>query len=348
MPTPPDIDVIAPNLKRRLSGVTSTIVRLVPVQAREIDIVTTGPGLPEDLPHIPISWVATLPRTRWRVWHARRNTEMLAGVLLRHVLRRRFKLLFTSAAQRRHSGYTRWLIGRMDALIATSERSASFLDHAAKVIHHGIDLQAFAPARDKATLRAELGLPNGPLVGMFGRIREQKGSDVFVAAMLSVMAQRPDAHALIIGQVTPKERAFGQALQARIADAGMAGRFTFVDYLAWDDLVRYYRALDLFVAASRVEGFGLTPLEAMASGVPAIATPAGAYAEQIVDGETGRIVPAGDSAALALALTDALNDPARLKVWGQAGRARVEQHFSIEREASEINAVYCALLQDGT
>ena len=95
--------IVAPNLKRRLSGVTATVVRLIPVQARMIDIRATGPGLPVDVPHIPLVRAATLPRDRWRVWHARRNTEMALGLILRRLLRRRYRLLFTSAAQRRAS-----------------------------------------------------------------------------------------------------------------------------------------------------------------------------------------------------------------------------------------------------
>ncbi|MDF3605212.1 hypothetical protein PE067_02960 [Paracoccus sp. DMF-8] len=74
-----DIDVVAPNLKKRLSGVTSTVVRLIPVQREMIGITATGPGLPPDLPHIPLSRAATLPRDRWRVWHARRNTVGTRG-----------------------------------------------------------------------------------------------------------------------------------------------------------------------------------------------------------------------------------------------------------------------------
>ncbi len=65
-------------------------------------------------------------RHRVRVWHARRNNEMLVGLLLRSMLRMPLKLVFTSAAQRRHTAYTRWLMRRMDAVIATSTRSGSF------------------------------------------------------------------------------------------------------------------------------------------------------------------------------------------------------------------------------
>src|SRR5699024_8684158 len=132
-PMDPDaIEVIAPNLKRRLSGVTATVVRLLPVQARMIGIVGTGPGLPPGLPHLPLAQVARLPRDRWRVWHARRNSEMAMGLMLRDVLRLRLKLVFTSASQRRHTGYTKALIRRMDAVVATSARSAAYLERPAR------------------------------------------------------------------------------------------------------------------------------------------------------------------------------------------------------------------------
>ena len=98
--------VIAPNLKRRLSGVTATIARLVPLQVQWIDIAATGPGLPEDIPHIPLGRLLFLSRRRLRVWHARRNTEMLLGLILRGLFRLKLKLLFTSASQRAHTGYT--------------------------------------------------------------------------------------------------------------------------------------------------------------------------------------------------------------------------------------------------
>lgn len=342
------IDVIAPNLKRRLSGVTSTVIRLVPVQAQAIGIVTTGPGLPAGLPHVPLWRLAALPRDRWRVWHARRNTEMLAGLILRHVFRRRLQLLFTSAAQRRHTGWTRRLIAAMDAVVATSPQAASFLDRSAEVIPHGVDTALFRPAGDRPALRAALGLPAaGLLVGCFGRLRAQKGTDVLVDAALQVLPRHPGATLVFTGRETADNRAFMDTLRARIAAAGLAGRILFLGERPWEEIVRLYAALDLFVAPARHEGFGLTPLEAMASGVPVIATRAGAFEAQVAAGETGWIVPPGDTAALAGALDAALADPARLAVLGRAGRARVEAGFAIETEAARLVTVYRRLLAEG-
>ena len=182
-----DIEVIAPNLKKRLSGVTATIARLVPLQAGMIGIAATGPGLPAHVPQIPLSRLFLMPRTRSRVWHARRNTEMLLGLILKHVFRRKLKLLFTSASQRRHSLYTKFLIGQMDGVIATSQKTAAYLERKAEVILHGIDTDGFSPPGDRAALRRELSLPEDHVImGCYGRIRAQKGTDAFVDAALAL------------------------------------------------------------------------------------------------------------------------------------------------------------------
>ena len=194
MTTPP-IEVIAPNLKRRLSGVTATVVRLIPVQAAMIGIVTTGPGLPTELPHMPLARLPFLRRDCWRVWHARRNTEMVLGLVLRHVFRRKLRLLFTSAAQRHHKAFTRWLIARMDRVVATSTYAQSYLQVPSTVVMHGVDTQVFHPTPDRAALRAQLGLPQDAVIlGCFGRIRAQKGVDLLVEAACTLLPEIGRAH----------------------------------------------------------------------------------------------------------------------------------------------------------
>jgi len=335
--------VLAPNLKKRLSGVTATIARLVPLQARRIAIRATGPGLPPSTPHIPLPAVALLPRGTRRVWHARRNVEMLAGLILRHGLRKNLKLLFTSASQRRHSRYTRWLIARMDAVVATSAKGAAYLEVPATVVHHGIDPEQFAPA-DKAAIRAKLGLPEGRLIGCFGRVRRQKGTDVFVEAMLANLAAHPDITGIILGRATAQHREFEQGLKDRVAAAGAADRIRFCGEVTVDAIPEWYRALDLFIAPQRWEGFGLTPLEAMACGVPVLATRVGAFEELVLDGETGRLIPYDDIPAMAEALGAVLDDPALLPRWSGAARAHVCRHFTLEREADTLIGIYEALL----
>lgn len=337
--------IVAPNLKRRLSGVTATVVRLIPVQARMIDIRATGPGLPVDVPHIPLVRAATLPRDRWRVWHARRNTEMALGLILRRLLRRRYRLLFTSAAQRRHTGFTRWLIRQQDALIATSPQAASYLERPATVILHGVDTDVFHPAPDRAALRPRLGLdPDGVLIGCFGRIRAQKGVDLLVQAGLELLPSRPRVQIIFTGRITPDNRAFADDLQARIKAAGLDGRIRFLGELPWDQVIAHYQALDLFAAPARWEGFGLTPLEAAACAVPTVAARVGAYEALIRDGQTGSLVPKDDAPALTAALARWLDDDAGRAAAGQAARAHVTANHAIEGEARAIVDVYRSLL----
>lgn len=344
-PVPASIEVVAPNLKRRLSGVTATVVRLIPVQARMIGIAATGPGLPPLVPRIPLARAATLPRGRWRVWHARRNTEMVLGLALRHLLRRRYRLLFTSAAQRRHTGLTRWLIRRQDAVIATSPQAASYLDRPATVILHGVDTDVFTPAPDRAALRRSLGLdPDAVLIGCFGRVRAQKGVDLLVDAALATFPRHPRAQLILTGRITPENRAFADDLIGRARAAGLDQRIRFLGEIPWEDVVRHYQALDLFAAPARWEGFGLTPLEAMACGVPVIASRAGAYETLVRDGQTGTLVDRGDAAALAVALDRWLADDAGRAAAGRAARRHVLDHHAIEHEARAIVHVYRDLL----
>lgn len=339
------VEVIAPNLKRRLSGVTTTVLRLVPAQMRLIGIATTGPGLPDTMPHLPIWRMFVMPRDRWRVWHARRNTEMALGLILRHLFRRKLRLLFTSAAQRDHSTYTKALVARMDGVIATSPQAAGFLDRPATVIMHGVETKEFHPPNDKSALRYALGLPPGVLIGCFGRIRHQKGSDVLVEAALNVLPRHPEAKVVFTGRVTQDNQSYVDELTARLAASGLSDRVLWRGEVSWDDLVKHYQALDLFVAPARWEGFGLTPIEAMACGVPAIATRVGAFEAQIIEGETGRLVDPDDAVALGNAIDEMLSDPAAMTQMGGAGRAHVLKNFTIEREAEAVVGVYRDLLR---
>lgn len=345
-----DIEVIAPNFKRRHSGVTSTVIRLVPLQVRDIAIVASAPDLPANVPNLPPSKLISLPKrgpNGPRVWHARRNVEMIAGLALRTLLRKDLKLLFTSAAQRRHTGYTRWLIRQMDALIATSAKSASYLERSATVIHHGVDCTMFSPAKDRAALRRSLDLPqDGPLVGCFGRIRHQKGNDLFVTAMIRIFNDVPNGRALMMGRATDDNEGFLQGLKDQVAEAGLSDRILFRDEVPIEDLSLHFQALDLYVAPQRWEGFGLTPLEAMACGAPAVATKVGAFEELIQDGTTGYLVDIEDIDAITNATRSLLVDEEKRAQFAAAARQNAVAHFSIEAEAAAILKVYRALLSE--
>ena len=206
---------------------------------------------------------------------------------------------------------------------------------------HGIDTETFAPPIDKAALRATLGLPNSTLLGCFGRVRKNKGTDLFVDALIeSIRDHGLDACGIVLGRATEQHMGFERDLKRRIADAGLAERILFLGEKPVHDMARWYQALDLFVAPSREEGFGLTPLEAMACGVPVIASRAGAYEDIVDDGVTGRLVDTGDLAAMTHAMHTFAADTEQLRTAGEASRTRVEAVFPIQREADLIIDVY--------
>ena len=338
--------VIAPNFKRRLSGVTSTIVQLVPEQNRQGQrVAVLGPGLPAHLPHL--GWLALLKFWRKpagggkRIWHARRNNEMLFGLLLRDVLRMPVRLLFTSAAQRNHSRYTRWLIAKMDAVVATSARSGSYLKVPHTVVSHGVDLELFHPPQGDSDTMAASGLPGRYLIGCFGRVRHSKGTDLFVRAMIDLLPLYPDWTAIVTGRVTADNKPFAAALEADIKAAGLEDRIRILGEV--DDIKPWYRRLTLYVAPSRNEGFGLTPLEAMASKTAVVASDAGAYAGMIVPGKTGEIAPAGDYETLRDAIAKYLADPVLAEEHGEAALADVRSRFDLKGEAASLGAIYEAL-----
>ncbi|MGE0282484.1 MAG: glycosyltransferase family 4 protein [Rhizobiaceae bacterium] len=340
------IEVVAPNLKYRLSGVTSTIIQLVPLQARKIGIAAFGPGLPDHIPHIRWSQLPALFRRPTgrskRVWHARRNIEMLAGLVLRGV-GAPLTLMFTSASQRHHTWWTKFLIRRMEAVVATSRRTAAYLEVPNTVIMHGIDTDRFAPPQDRGKAAGDLGLdPKQLYVGCFGRVRRQKGTDVFIDCMIKLLPEFPRWSAIVAGRATAQHEAFEKELKAKVAAAGLSERILFVG--EHKDIDRWYKALTLFIAPQRWEGFGLTPLEAMATGVPVIATTVGAFPELVVEGETGKLIEPGDVENMAEAVRTYLADEQLCQSQAEAGLEHVRRDFSLGREADALIEIYRRLL----
>lgn len=341
-----DIRVIAPNFKKRLSGVTSTIIQLVPVQNRlGHQVAVIGPGLPDSLPHIRTSDLWKLwqlgPDNKPRVWHARRNLEMLPGIIMRDILRMKLKLVFTSASQRQHSGWTKFLISKMDSVVATSAKGAAYLTVPNSVVMHGINPERFAPALDKTAQKTKLGLKSEQkYIGCFGRVRKQKGTDLFVDTMIEVLPQHPEWSAIIAGRATEQHVGFENELKAKVQAAGSSDRIHFVG--EHTNINEWYAALDLFIAPQRWEGFGLTPLEAMATSVPVIATDVGAFSELIAtdNAPTGVMIERDSLSAMISATQTLLNNPSRLAEMESNSRGHVLAHHTIESEAEKLQLAY--------
>jgi mannosyltransferase len=324
------LQLIVPNLHRRYSGVTATNRMVAPKLARMFLAAWLGPDAPDGIPRMGLSDLLKLWRRRTPlIWHARRNNEMIVGVLLR-ALGWPLKLVFTSAAQRHHSWITRWLIRRMDAIIATSDISASFLKREATIIPHGVDIDTYAPPVNRAAAFAESRL----------RVRAQKGTDVFVDAMCHLLPRYPEFSAVVVGGITTEQIGFANDLKTRIEAAGLGSRIVITGELEIADVQRWYQRLTIYAFTSRNEGFGLTLIEAMSAGAALVASRAGAAELVVEDGATGVLTPPGDVEALVAALEPLMRDPAAAAAMGERGRARVLAKFSLDAEAAGIAEVY--------
>lgn len=340
-----DPEVIVFNLKKRYTGVSATVNALVPIQLGQWRLAYCGTPLPHGVPGMTLKQAIALSRKPpagrpFRIWHVRRDHEMMAGLWARDVLRLPIKLVFTSAAQHLHGRFPRWLISRMDAVISTTPLAASFVPNTTAVVPHGIDLQRFAPPPDKLNAWADSGLPGRYGIGNFGRVRPDKGSDVFVDAMICALPHLPDATAVIAGLAQPQHQAFEKALREKIAAAGLSERIVFLGEVPAAEVHRWYQRCLLCVACPRYEPFGLTPFEAAATGCAVVCSRTGAFDQLTVPGETGELVDTGDAVGLANAVRHVMANPQRALALGEAARQRVMARFSLAQEAAGIGRVY--------
>ena len=162
-------------------------------------------------------------------------------------------------------------------------------------------------------------LPGRYAIGCFGRVRAQKGTDVFVDAMCRLLPRYPDFTAVIVGQVTAEQTPFANDLKKRIEAAGLQARIVITGELPIEQVQRWYQRLTIYAFTSRNEGFGLTLIEAMAAGSALVAARAGAAELVVEDGVSGVLIPTGDAEALAAALEPLMRDVA---AGDRDGRAR--------------------------
>lgn len=346
-------EVVVTNLNARYTGVSSTAARLIPVQALRHDLVLAGhplPGCPAPLT-LRQARAATRnppPGRPFAIWHVRRNSEMRAALWARDLLRLPVRIVFTTAGTHRHSAFPRWLMGRMDALIATVPAAAEGKPHVRAVVPHGVDCRVWHPAEDRAAAWAATGYPGTRGVAAVGRVRMSKGTDRFVETMLRVLPRHPGTTALVLGLARPQDAGFQQALQHKARMAGLAERLLFPGEVAPDAMPALIRACTLTVPLPRYEPYGVTPLEGMASAVPFVGSPTGDFRRFAAGGAAGIVVEEADLVENAAAAIDAiLSDPDRLAAMSRTAWDRAVAHHSIEAEAEGIAGVYEALWSEG-
>ncbi len=185
------------------------------------------------------------------------------------------------------------------------------------------------PAAGGREALAELGVPDGaPVVGNVAALTGHKDHATLLEAMALVRAQHPRAWLVIAG-----DGELRGPLEAKARGLGLADRVAFAGFRR--DLDRLLPAFSVFCLSSHLEGLGTSVLDAMAFGLPVVATAAGGIPEAVLDGVTGRLVPPRDPGALARALGEAIGDEAQRKAWGEAGRRRFLEYFTTERMVQE-------------
>ena len=213
---------------------------------------------------------------------------------------------------------------------------------------YGVDREVFRPsAEPKSRIRQRLDLPDdGPIVFFSSRVAPEKDAETVLEAVKILEAGQRKVHLL---HLSGGHREFAELA----ASSGVARQVIARDAVApYARLADYYRASDVCVQASREEGLGFSPLEALACGVPVVATAVGGLKDTIRDGETGWQVPVGDAAALARAILQVLENPAEAERRTRAGAEGVDRAYErrvvfdafverLSRAANPVRTVQC-------
>jgi L-malate glycosyltransferase len=231
-----------------------------------------------------------------------------------------------------HSRYFQlhWMFN--DRVIAVSEATRRFhrlynfvRPNRIEVIPNFVDHQRFANVGPEVrpAIRAALGIDDAvPLIGTVGQVTPEKGISHLVRAMAKVAEVIPEAQLLVVGDGPDT---YLKQIKSAARQLGVASSIRWIGHRT--DVPEVVAALDVFVLASLEENFSLATTEAMAAGLPVVATTVGGLSECVINGETGILVPPADSDALAAAIIALLRDPELRRRFGYAGRTRVQRLF---------------------
>jgi phosphatidylinositol alpha-1,6-mannosyltransferase len=200
----------------------------------------------------------------------------------------------------------------------------------------GTDPVRFNPSRDTGALRRRWGVEDAPIILTVARLVPHKGQDMGVRAVAALRRDFPELRYIIVGEGVDEPR-----LRALAKELGVSDRIGFVGPMRDDELPEAYATSTIYLGASRVdneinvEGFGISFLEAAASGIPSVGGDSGGVRSAVRDGETGIVVPSTDSEAITDAIRSLLLNPERRQQMGRAGRHAVETHYNWDRVARD-------------
>jgi phosphatidylinositol alpha-1,6-mannosyltransferase len=235
-----------------------------------------------------------------------------------------------------------------DFVIANSDHTRSLVrrlgvpESRVHVVRPGVDIDRFRPGIGASALRAEFAPHRELILLSVGRLQRRKGHDLVLDALAKLDPAVAPLKYVIVGDGAERN-----ALEARIAAAGLRSRVRLVGGVSDEDLPAYFAACDIFLMPNRVdgvdlEGFGIVFLEAAASGKPVIGGMTGGVPEAVERGVTGLLVRGDDADELAAAITVLASSPELRARMGAAGRDRVVREFTWDRGASELDSIQLA------
>ncbi len=289
---------------------------------------------------------------RIEIIHLHRSQDLAVFAPLRGV--RRVLTLQIDSALSKRDPWHRWVYGRLDLLLAITDRIRERAIRALPVppervhtLHYGIDADEFFSRRlDPEQTRGIYGIhEEDQVIGLVGRLEESKGQDVLLDAFARIYADFPRAHLVFAGNPPPEHAGYDAQLKQRARDLKVMDRCHFIGFQA--DTAPIFAALDVVVLASRREAFGLVLLEAMAMGVPIVATAAGGVPEIIQDGVNGLLVPPGDPQALAEALKRLLKSEGLREKLARNGSRVVREKFSLKVHIESLERHFQELISTG-
>jgi len=208
-----------------------------------------------------------------------------------------------------------------------------------ELIRSGIEIEAYRDVPlDRAAARRRISVPAGAfVVGTVGRLSRQKSPLDLVAAFAKLAAGHPDAHLVLVGDGPQRTE-----VEREVARAGLTDRVHLLGLRA--DVPEILPAFDVFALASRWEGLPRVFPQAMAAGLPIVATRVAGAPDAITPGENGWLVEVGDAQTFGAKLVALADDPVLARSMGQRGRARVEE-FSARRMVDRLESLYTRLVE---
>lgn len=298
--------------------------RLYPKLARlfrkeRVDIVHT---------HNSYMWLYGAPVGRWagaRIVHTEHS----------NIPKEKWKMKWASKGLARITG----------KMIADSKNVSDYMIHETglpsqkiRVIYNGIDLERFERKTDVLAARRRLGLAEKDrVIGIVARLAPVKNHALLIDAFRVVVKQTPHVKLLIVG-----DGELRKDLEKQSERLGLGKQVEFLG--AREDIPEILPLMDLFVLSSESEGLSISLLEAMAAGLPVVATRVGGTPELVLHGETGLLVPSGRPLDLADTIIRLLAQPALVAQYGRAGRERARRFFNLKRMVSEYEGVYASVM----